>query len=137
MSEDESDALFQEYIDAIAQSPSDIAAFLPLELWGTEVSLRMMAKLLQQPIFVVIAPYGLQTPPSYYQVYKPERIARSGRELDSAEAYFIPSLEPERWITWLRQACGLSTSTANPPIVLLYSHSHYSRVQFVGTPAAT
>ncbi|KAL3657281.1 hypothetical protein V7S43_017789 [Phytophthora oleae] len=40
--EEESNLLFQEYIRDIARSPSTISSYLSVELWGTEVTLRMM-----------------------------------------------------------------------------------------------
>lgn len=134
-SEEESDLLFQEYIRDIALSPSTISASLPTELWSAEVTLRMMARLLQQPIFVIIAPRGLQSATNY-QVYQPERVTKSGHELDTAEEYYITGSEPEKWFTGLQRACRGPSSMANPPIVLLYSNFHYSRVQFVSTPVS-
>ncbi|GMF15755.1 unnamed protein product [Phytophthora fragariaefolia] len=132
--EEESNLLFQEYLLDIAKSASTIEAFVPLEVWGTELTLRMMAKLLQQPIFVVIAPYGLQAVPSY-QVYEPERSLKDGHQLDSAEEYHFPSSRLRGWLSRLQKACYDTNSTGNPPIVLLYSHLHYSRVRFSPIPA--
>ncbi|OWZ01569.1 hypothetical protein PHMEG_00027012 [Phytophthora megakarya] len=129
----ESDLLFREYIREVAQSPSAVSAYLPIELWGTEVTLRMMAKLLQQAIFVVIAPYGLQTNVNY-QVYKPERVTKFGFELDSAEDYYVAGSVSQKWFAQLQQALNYQT---NPPIILLFSNFHYSRVRFVQSPRST
>lgn len=61
-----------------------------MELWGTEVTLRMMAKLLRQPIFVVIAPYGLQTTIDF-QVYKPERVTKGPIKTYGLVVYYTSS----------------------------------------------
>ncbi|KAK1936567.1 hypothetical protein P3T76_010002 [Phytophthora citrophthora] len=127
--EEESNWLFQEYIRDIAHSPSTTSTYLPVELWGTEVTLRMMAKLLHQPIFVVIAPYGLQTTIDF-QVYRPERVIKSGVEIDSAEQYYIPSSQYKKWFAQLQHA----NVKGNAPVVLLFSNSHYSRLQFAELP---
>ncbi|KAE9030624.1 hypothetical protein PF011_g526 [Phytophthora fragariae] len=135
LSETESGILFQEYIQDISQSASVISAFVPLELWGTELTLRMMAKLLQQPIFLIIAPYGLQSVPTY-QVYEPERTTKAGHELDSAEEYYFASSKLDEWLSRLQRACRDTSSTDNPPVVLIYSELHYSRVEFAPAPVS-
>ncbi|KAG6606533.1 uncharacterized protein IUM83_14402 [Phytophthora cinnamomi] len=135
LSEEESALLFQEYIHGIAQSASATSAFVPPGLWGTEVTLRMMAKLLVQPIFLIIAPSGLQTVPSF-QVYEPERTTKGGHQLDSAEEYYFASSKLEGWLSRLQRAYREASPTANPPIVLMYSELHFSRVetQFSNAP---
>ncbi|ETP33286.1 hypothetical protein F442_18193, partial [Phytophthora nicotianae P10297] len=128
--EEESDLLFLKLFQGIAESPSGTSAFVPTEFWGTEVTLRMMAKLLQQSIFVVNAPYGLQTHVDYL-VYKAEQVTKDGYELNSAEQHFITRSNIKLWLRQLQQACEDSSSLTNPPIVLLFSNFHYSRLQFV------
>ncbi|CAH0486526.1 unnamed protein product [Peronospora farinosa] len=127
---EESDLYFQQYIYDIAQSPSSISSYLLAGQWGTEVTLRMMAKLLQQPIFLIIAPRGLQAAPEF-QVYQPERVTKTGLQFDTVEEYYIAGSESEQWVSRLQRVCRDPKSMANPPIVLLYNNFHYSRVQFV------
>ncbi|CAH0481309.1 unnamed protein product [Peronospora belbahrii] len=122
---EESNLLFQQYIDDIARSPSSISSYVPVEQWGTEVTLRMMAKLLQQPIFVIIASPDLQATPNF-QVYQPERVAKSGFMLDTVEAYYIAGSKSEQWFSRLQHVCRDSDSMTNSPIVLLYINFYYS-----------
>ncbi|EGZ27360.1 hypothetical protein PHYSODRAFT_381906, partial [Phytophthora sojae] len=88
-------------IQDISQSASAVSAFVSPELWGTEVTLRMMAKLLQQPIFLIIVPYGLEAAPSY-QVYEPEQTVKGGYQLDSADEHYFASSKLDEWLSRLQ-----------------------------------
>lgn len=51
----------KDYMHAICGSTSKLAAYIDSRHWGTEVTLRMMTKVLEREIFVVVAPQGPAT----------------------------------------------------------------------------
>ncbi|EGZ27283.1 hypothetical protein PHYSODRAFT_389141, partial [Phytophthora sojae] len=62
---------------------SKLAAYIDYRYWGTEVTLRLLAKILQREIFVVVAPLGLGD--VNYQIFQPTEAAKSGETFSSVK----------------------------------------------------
>ncbi|KAF1777790.1 hypothetical protein GQ600_2841 [Phytophthora cactorum] len=60
---------YQQHLLELSRSASKLGTMLPTRYWGTAETLKMLAKILQRKIFVLIARSGIDT--ASYQIFEP------------------------------------------------------------------
>eukprot|EP00644_Phytophthora_capsici_P015910 jgi/Phyca11/123060/e_gw1.49.370.1 len=86
-------------MEDICSSSSKKTSFIADRLWGSDLTLRMAAKLLQRPIFVVVA-QGSDKPS--FQVFEPSVVKNKEFTLETAKEYNFDGTTPELWVNRLQ-----------------------------------
>ncbi|EGZ04651.1 hypothetical protein PHYSODRAFT_409570, partial [Phytophthora sojae] len=87
-------------IEDVCRSSSKSTAFIPRSFWGSELTLLLVTKLLQRPIYLVVTPSGLAD--ASYQIFKPIRKVTSTDELMSAGEFNYGGESVVQWLTSLQ-----------------------------------
>ncbi|GMF44831.1 unnamed protein product [Phytophthora fragariaefolia] len=128
LTESQTKQQLMEYMEDVVSSSSKKTSFIAKSLWGTDFTLHLATKLLQRPIFVLIATDNLET--ATYQIYEPQRVTKTQFTIDTAGEYTISNDKSKIWIQRLQKECQSNEPVEHLPIVLKYGHQHYSRLQF-------
>ncbi|KAG1701437.1 hypothetical protein DVH05_010744 [Phytophthora capsici] len=119
---------YQEYLKEMSQTTSKLDARILTRYWGTSESLRMLAKLLERSIFVILARNGMEH--ASYQIFEPAQVQGQGGKYASAKERIMPKGQPKNWIKALQKACKSHQERGESPIVLKYNGNHYSWLRF-------
>ncbi|EGZ25883.1 hypothetical protein PHYSODRAFT_372842, partial [Phytophthora sojae] len=79
---------------------SELAAYIDYRYWGTEVTLRLLAKIIQREIFVVVAPSGLDD--ASYLIFQPDEVENLGETFSSVKERNYEGKKPKGWIKRLQ-----------------------------------
>lgn len=128
LSAKESTGLLREHLEDIVSSSSKRTTFLARSLWGSALTLQLAAKLLQRPIFVILARDGLEK--AMYQVFEPQERTTETCTMETAGEFNFSKDESKVWLTRLQGECRSPRGKEHLPIVLQYGSQHYSWLQF-------
>ncbi|OWZ05290.1 hypothetical protein PHMEG_00022647 [Phytophthora megakarya] len=120
----------KEHLEDMSTTSSKSTTFISRALWGSEVTLLLMAKLLEQPIYVVVAPRGLEH--ASYQIFKPIKKVTAAHELQSAGEDNYTCDKAQEWVKTLQQECNECSISGKLPIVLYYGSQHYTWLKLEG-----
>eukprot|EP00644_Phytophthora_capsici_P008440 jgi/Phyca11/114514/e_gw1.26.274.1 len=84
----------------MSQTTSKLDARILTRYWGTSESLRMLAKLLERSIFVILARNGMEH--ASYQIFEPAQVQGQGGKYASAKERIMPKGQPKNWIKALQ-----------------------------------
>lgn len=129
----QSETRLKEYIQDVCTSSSSRTAFISKSLWGTDLTLKMLSKLLQRPIYVVVGHEGLAKPT--FQVFKPIHKATPTHALESGGEFNYAWEKAKSWMAQLQQDCHGFEDTGKLPIVLFYGSQHYTWLKLGETPS--
>ncbi|ETP01139.1 hypothetical protein F441_21571, partial [Phytophthora nicotianae CJ01A1] len=128
LTEDQSRDELKSYIKELSRTSSKLESTLEYRYWGTDITMRMLAKILHRQIFLVAAPKGLAK--AIYEIFDPADVKKNGESFSSVKERIFYSGQPRRWINELQKTCRSEAVQSSTPIVILLNGNHYSWLKF-------
>ncbi|KAF4032132.1 hypothetical protein GN244_ATG15999 [Phytophthora infestans] len=124
----QSERAIKRYLREIGQTTSKRENRIDLCYWGSEVTLKMISKILNKKIYVVVASTGLET--SSFQVFYPAQSNRNGETYMTVKEKNFSIGAPEDWIQDIQAGFKTEDTPTQDPIVLLFQSEHYTWLRF-------
>ncbi|OWZ14518.1 hypothetical protein PHMEG_00011988 [Phytophthora megakarya] len=123
----------KKHLREISRSTSALDSRLETKYWGTTTTLRLLTKLLDRKVFVVLTRNGAEN--ASYQIFEPAEVKIEGVTFSSAKERNYCSGKPNAWMKELQRASKAGQEDNQSPIVLHYNGNHYSQLKFEVTQA--